>query len=453
MIHNTTKYTLIAINFLLLAIAFVLLLLSSNLQSANQVEQEPNKIKNKALYGPGDNKQGYESTEYQTNTLDVSKRIGQEADLMQFVLNPPLGLPEVPVPADNPITKEKIALGRKLFYDRRLSINDTISCAICHIPEQGFTNHEIQTAIGVEGRSGKRNSPTVYNTAYLTSLFHDGREFNLEQQVWAPFLARNEMANPSIGYVINKIKAINEYDGLFEAAFDGREVSMLTISQALASYQRTLNVADSPFDRWYFAKQEDAVSDSVKRGFDLFTGKGACNTCHLIEKDYALFTDQQLHNTGLGYQGSYAGISGTTRVQLAPGVFAELDNSKIREVSRKKENDLGRYEVTENPNDRWKFRTPPLRNVAMTAPYMHDGSLHTLREVIEFYIQGGIQNELLSPLIKPIPLNEEEVNDLIAFLESLTGSNIGIIVADAFAAPIGDISEDDPNWAHENKIK
>jgi len=453
MIYETKKYTLIALNSLLLLVILFLIIFSTELQSTNETGQAQNSTKNKALYGPGDNKQGYESIDYQTNALDLNKRIGEEADLLQYIINPPLGLPAVPVPADNPATKEKIALGRKLFFDRRLSINDTFSCAICHIPEQGFTNNEIQTAIGVEGRSGKRNAPTIYNTAFLSNFFHDSREFSLEQQVWSPFLARNEMANPSIGYVINKIKAIDEYEGMFEAAFDGRSVSMQTVSQALATYQRALNAADSPFDRWYFGKQENAVSDEVKRGFELFVGKGVCSTCHIIEKDHALFTDQLLHNTGLGYQGSYAGVSNTTRVQLAPGVFAELDNSKIRDVSREKENDLGRYEVTENPNDRWKYRTPSLRNVSLTAPYMHDGSMHTLRQVVEFYVQGGIQNELLSPLIKPIELNEQEVNDLVAFLKSLTGENVGTLVTDAFAAPIGDIGKDDPNWAHENKIK
>ena len=378
-------------------------------------------------------------------------RKGKEADLIAFVINPPLGLPAVPVPEDNPVTKEKISLGRRLFFDRRLSINDTISCAICHIPEQGFTNNEIQTAIGVEGRSGKRNSPTIYNVAYLEMLFHDGRESTLEQQVWAPFLARNEMANPSIGYVLDKIRAIPEYDGLFEKAFNGRGPTMETVGMALASYQRTLNAANSPFDRWYYGKEEDAVSEQVKHGFNLFIGKGACSVCHIVEEDYALLTDNQLHNTGLGYLASMGITSKTTRVQLAPGVFTELDTEVIKRVSKPKENDVGRYEVTENPHDRWKFRTPTLRNISLTAPYMHDGSLLTLRAVMEFYNQGGVPNELLSPLIKPLGLTNEEIDDIIVFLESLTGGNVGTLVKDAFAAPIGDISTDDPNWAHDNK--
>ena len=436
---------------LLIGVVGLLVATSGSLYSSTQAESSVEDSKH--YYGPGDNKQGYDSIDYKTNALDLQKRIGKKAYLLEFVNNPPLGLPPVPVPANNPITEEKVALGRRLFFDRRLSINDTFSCAICHIPEQGFTNNEIQTAVGVEGRSGKRNAPMIYNVAYLELIFHDGRESTLEQQVWAPFLARNEMANPSIGYVINKIKAIPEYKGLFEKAFNGRGPTMETVGMAISAYQRTLNSADSPFDRWYFSKQKDAVSEQVKRGFKLFNGKGTCSACHLVHEDYALFTDNQLHNTGLGYQASM-GIQGeTTRIQLAPGVYADLDNDVIKAVSRPKANDVGRYEVTENPNDRWKFRTPTLRNVSLTAPYMHDGSLHTLRQVVEFYNKGGVPNEVLSPLIKPLGLTNEEMDDVVAFMMSLTGSNVGTLVADAFAAPIGDLTKDDPNWAHGEKAE
>ena len=151
------------INTIILAGVVGLLFASGYLHSSSN---ESDITENKHIFGPGDNKQGYDSIDYKTNTLDLQRRIGKEADLLSFVQNPPLGLPAVPVPADNPLTKEKVSLGRRIFFDRRLSINDTFSCAICHIPEQGFTNNEIQTAIGVEGRSGKRNSPTIYNIAY-----------------------------------------------------------------------------------------------------------------------------------------------------------------------------------------------------------------------------------------------------------------------------------------------
>ena len=404
--------------------------------------------------GPGDVKEGYESADYRTRSRSLLDRRGVRKDLIQFALDPPLGLPPVPVPAGNPLTRAKIELGRKLFFDRRLSINDTLSCATCHIPEQGFTNNELRTPIGVEGRSVLRNSPTLYNVAYQKHLFLDGREISLENQVWQPMTSRNEMAAPSIGYVIRKLRRMRDYEGLFEPAFDGRGPDILTIGQALASYQRTLLAADSPFDRWFFGGRADVVDESVKRGFALFSGKAQCVLCHRMQADHALFTDHKFHNTGLGYAASVSENSPqTTRVQLAPGVFAHLSQASIDAVTQqKRSNDLGLYRITENPGDRWKFRTQTLRNVSLTAPYMHNGRFDTLREVIEFYDRGGVPNELLSPLIRPLSLTEQEKQDLEAFLHSLTGGNVPDIVADAFAAPIGNLSPEDPNWAHDNTL-
>ena len=405
-------------------------------------------------HGPGDVKEGYESADYRTRSRSLLDRRGIRLDLIRLAHAPPLGLPPVPVPADNPLTRARIELGRKLFFDRRLSINDTLSCATCHIPEQGFTNNELRTPVGVEGRSVLRNSPTLYNVAYQEHLFLDGREISLETQVWQPMTAHNEMAAPSIGYVIRKIRRMGDYDGRFERAFEGRGPDILTIGQALASYQRTLLSADSPFDRWYFGGQADAVDESVKRGFALFAGKAQCIVCHRVQEDHALFVDHQFHNTGLGYATSVGGKEPeTTRVQLAPGVFAELPRAAIDTVTQQRlPNDLGLYRVTESPGDRWKFRTQTLRNIALTAPYMHNGRFDTLREVIDFYDRGGVPNELLSPLIRPLGLEEREKHDLETFLMALTGGNVADIVADAFAAPIGDLSLEDPNWAHENTL-
>ena len=402
------------------------------------------------FFGSGDRKHNYDKETYITNSLSVTSRKGKSIDLMQYVENPPLGLPAVIIPESNHITREKIQLGRRLFFDRRLSLNDTFSCATCHIPEQGFTNNEISTAVGFEGRSGKRNSPTIYNVAYLTKLFHDGREDSLEQQTWSPLLASNEMANPSIGHVINKIKGIPDYDGLFESAFNGKGVTMETVSDAFASYQRTLNSANSRFDRWYYGNEEDVLNEDEKEGFNLFMGKAKCASCHLVNKDHAIFTDKQMHNTGYGYEKSMSNKSNKTKVQLAPGMFVYVDNKIIESVSKQKQNnDLGLYSITQNPHDRWKFRTPTLRNVALTAPYMHDGAFSTLREVIDFYNRGGVSNELLSPLITPLNLSEREIEQVIVFMNTLTGDNVKDIVADAFDAPIGDLSQEDPNWAHE----
>lgn len=398
-----------------------------------------------ALAAPGDYKQGYESHDYTTRSLSLEARRGEPAELMRYVERPPLGLPPVPVPQDNPITPEKVQLGRKLFYDRRLSLNQTQSCAMCHIPEQGFTNNELSVAVGIEGRSGRRNSPTIYNVAYLKRLFHDGRERSLEQQVWGPLLDRREMGNPSFAAVLEKLEVLPDYRGLFEAAF-GQGPSMETVGMALASYQRTLVSGNSPFDRWYFGGEEGAVSEAVKRGFALFRGKAGCIACHTVAEDHALFTDNELHNIGIGALRSLSPEPERRRLILAPGVVVEVDAELIDSVGHAPQGDLGRYEITEDPDDRWKYRTPTLRNVALTAPYMHDGSLKTLEEVVEFYDQGGFPNETLDPLIRPLGLSRGEKSDLVAFLHSLTGDNVEALVADAFAAPVGDAKADDPQW-------
>ncbi len=391
-----------------------------------------------SLSRPGDDKSGYEDREYETRSLALIARTGKKTDLLAVARKPPLGLPPVPVPASNPLTKKRVALGRKLFFDRRLSINGTFSCAMCHVPEQGFTSNEMATAVGVEGRSVRRNSPTIYNVAYATRLFHDGREENLEQQVWGPLLAKNEMANPSVGYVLGIIRSLPDYEGLFEAAFDGKPVGMETLGQALAGYERVLVSGGSTFDRWRYGRESGSLPTPAQRGFDLFTGKAGCSACHLIGEHSALFTDNKMHNTGIGYARSMGKPTGKKRVVLAPGVFVDVDREVINAVGESPPQDIGLYEITENPVDRWKYKTPTLRNVELTAPYMHNGGFSTLREVVEFYNRGGVANESLDPLIRPLQLTPDEVSNLVSFLRSLTGNNVDTLVADAFAAPVGD---------------
>jgi cytochrome c peroxidase len=405
---------------------------------AKHPESTSNKLDKSALYSAGDNKFHYENKDYQTSSIALARRTGQSADLLKTIAQPPLGLPRVPVPKNNPVTAEKISLGRKLFFDRRLSINNTFSCAMCHVPEQGFTSNEMATAVGVEGRTVRRNSPTLYNVAYMQSLFHDSRENTLEQQVWAPLLAHNEMANPSIGYVIEKIKGSPDYNTLFEKAF-GKAPGMETIGMAIASYERTLNSANSPFDHWYYGKDKQALGAKAQRGFQLFKGKAQCVLCHAISTDYALFTDNSNHNTGIGYADAMDKTQPPSqRVQVSPGVYVEVDTKLVDSVSETKANDLGRYEVTQNPQDRWRYKTPALRNISLSAPYMHNGSIATLREVVEFYNRGGIPNDNLDALIKPLHLSAAEMDDLTSFLQALTGDNTKELVADAFAAPVGD---------------
>ena len=395
-----------------------------------------------ALQGPGDVKEGYQGDNYRTNARSLEQRRGRPADLWAYVDKPPLGLPPIPSPENNPLSPEKIELGRLLFFDRRLSHNNTFSCAMCHIPEQGFSSNELATAVGIEGRTVRRNSPTIYNTAYLDRLFHDGRERTLEQQIWGPLLAHNEMGNPAVGQVIEQIMAIPDYRTRFENAFAGRPVSMETVGMALASYERVLVSANSPFDRWYYGGEEEAMSTDQQAGFHLFTGKANCSACHQLSSESALFTDQLMHNTGIGYQRSMSNTPAETRVQVAPGEHIAVRGDVVADATEPPPNDLGLYEITENPDDRWKYRTPTLRNITLTAPYMHNGSISSLEEVIVFYNVGGIRNELLDPLLRPLNLSDEESNQLLAFLNTLTGDNVDALVADAFAVPVGNTGSD-----------
>jgi cytochrome c peroxidase len=357
---------------------------------------------------------------------------------MQRLLFPPLGLPPVPIPEDNDATKEKIALGRKLFFDRRLSFNNTLSCGMCHIPEQGFTNNELATPIGAEGRSLRRNAPTILNTAFATHIFHDGRDTSLETQIISPLLAADEMANPSIGWLIAKIDRLEDYDGLFERAF-GEGPSVENLGKAIAGWERSLLAGDSPFDRWRYAGQADALSAEQARGFELFTGRAACASCHVIGEDHALLTDGQFHDTGIGYNAGRASrdVDSPVQVEIAPGVFLPVDRDLVRSVEQPRKADLGRFEVTLDPDDRWRFRTPSLRNVAVTGPYMHDGSLQSLEKVVAFYVRGGVPHPELDPLIGPLDLTDSEQASLVAFLRSLTSANLPALQADARSIAVG----------------
>ena len=381
----------------------------------------------------GDNTQGYEDSGYITRTLALRERHGRRVDLVRWSKTAGLGLPKHRFN----VTPQGVALGRKLFFDRRLSLNGTVSCAMCHIPEQGFTSQEQSTAIGIEGKTVRRNAPTVLNSAHLQRLFHDGREFSLANQVWGPFLSANEMGNPSVGRVIETILAQPDYRGLFERVF-GRGPTMETVGEALAQYESVLEAGDSPFDQWFYGKKANALGVKAQKGFNLFTGKAGCSSCHPIDSKGTLLTDQGFHNTGVGYRQSMGVEDEVSEVQLAPGIKINVNQTQLKQVSEPTPPDLGRYEITLNPSDRWAYRTPGLRNVALTAPYMHNGSLRTLEEVIDFYNQGGYANPGLDARLKPLGLTPDEKQQLVLFLESLTGSRVNDLVMDAWEQAVGD---------------
>jgi len=361
--------------------------------------------------------------------LQISTVLGSEFRDPDAAIHIPLGLPTpLPVPIDNPITPAKIALGRRLFFDRRLSPNDTMSCAMCHVPTQGFTVNEARLAVGINGQSTKRNSPALYNVAYQRRLFHDGREFTLEDQIISPMTNPVEMGNPSMGYVVDKVRRLPGYREQFHQVFK-MDVSVATLGKAIAAYERTLLSGNSPFDRWYFGRDKTAVSAEVKAGFKIFTGRGQCSTCHSVSKEGTLFTGQGFHNTGVAQLKLIP--EKTIKVDLGGGLIVQMPRPQLDEILLPPSKDRGRYEITYDPTDLWRYKTPSLRNVALTAPYMHNGVLLTLEEVIDYYDRGGTGAEGQDPRISPLHLQPEEKQALLALLRSFTGDNVTILAQEA----------------------
>lgn len=326
----------------------------------------------------------------------------------------PLGLPPVPPEIAGVPAMQK--LGEKLFFDRSLSANGTLSCAMCHIPAQAFTSNQSALSIGMEGRTLRRNAPSLYNVVFKKYFFHDGRETDLAAQVWGPLLAPDEMGNAGIGPLLSRLRHDPDYGPAFDAAFPGEGVTMATVGRAIAAYEATLLRGDSRFDKAMFGGDKNALSAQEWRGYDIFVSKGGCVACHRIGNDSALFTDQTWHNTGVAFR--RAAAPARAQVRLAPGVVKDVDLSRLG-LAAAPPRDLGRFEITNDPADRWAYVTPMLRGVAQSWPYMHDGSLRTLEEVIDFYNSGGGPNPSLDPKIKPLDLTPEEKAALLAFLEAL----------------------------------
>lgn len=305
----------------------------------------------------------------------------------------PLGLPPVYWPEDNEYSKPKSDLGRLLYYDTRLSTDNTVACASCHAPDKGFTDR-LPVSTGIGKQLGGRNAPTVINRAYSTSQFWDGRAKSLEEQAKGPLANPLEMtmekeADAAHKAVVKRILDVPGYVPLFEKAF-GAEVSKgdaITIdhvAKAIATYERTVYSGNSPYDR-YKAGDKAAMSESAVRGMDIFFNEAKCDACHLGFN----FTDGSYENIGIGMD--------------------------------KPVPDLGRYVVSKREEDKGAFKTPTLRDIEHTGPYMHDGRFRTLEEVVEHYDKGGIDNPWLDDRIIPLELKAEQKADLVAFLKALSG--------------------------------
>jgi cytochrome c peroxidase len=297
-----------------------------------------------------------------------------------------VGRPSVPHPADNAPAVGKIDLGRKLFYDKRLSADGSVSCGTCHDPDQGYTRRDVAIPPGAGGSTGRRNPPSLYDVGYRRVLFHDGRAPSLEAQYLVPMVGPTEMGNKSVEEVVARIRGLPDYERFFAYAFSSAPSSD-NVGKALAAYQRVLVTGPSRFDRWRNG-EKDALSSREIEGFRTFERAG-CGSCHTISERSAEFTDDQFHGNGYAKQRAEA---------------AALDE--------------GRGEITRRAQDRYAFRTPTLRNVALTPPYMHDGGLATLSDVLNFYADYGLKSVARTGSSKTT-LGEEERADLLAFLQSL----------------------------------
>jgi len=355
----------------------------------------------------------------------------------------PLGLPDVPVPADNPQTPEKIALGSRLFNDVRFSSTGAVSCATCHVAETAFTDSPRSVSEGINKLTGTRNAPTVVNAAYNKTQFWDGRSPSLEDQSLHPFLNPVEMGLATHEPILQTIRGDKAYVKAFKDVFGVKAdaITMDEVTKAIAAFERTQVAGDSPFDRWYFGGEENAVSPGAKRGFAVFLGNGRCVSCHAIEQNFALFTDHQFHNIGIGINDIQSKVPELARAfQVAKNQGIDVDVAVLSDADT---SHLGRFAVDDQFSSMGGFKTPTLRNIAVTAPYMHDGSLKTLRETVEHYNNGGVTNAgdpvnpYLSGGIRPLNLSEQEIDDLVSFMEALTSPQYATPATASLAASEG----------------
>ena len=349
----------------------------------------------------------------------------------------PLGLPPVPVPENNPQTVAKIALGDKLYNETRFSTDGEVGCFTCHDPAKAFTDSPLKVSEGIEKKTGTRNAPTVVNSAYFTTQFWDGRSPDLEDQALHPFTNPVEHGLADHEPILEIVRTDPEYAKAFEEVFgtSGDEITMREVTMAIAAFERTVVSGNSPFDRFFYGGEKDALTEQQKRGFDIFVNQGRCVSCHVIEQTQALFTDNRFHNIGVGIndiQDDVPELAG--EFMKAEATLSEVD---VQVLTDARTSELGRFAVDRDVKGIGAFKTPTLRNIALTAPYMHDGSIETLEDVVVHYLNGGVTeagdpvNDFLSGGIRPLNIEVEEIEDLVAFMEALTSPEIEAQMATA----------------------
>jgi cytochrome c peroxidase len=335
-----------------------------------------------------------------------ANQLGFPTVLTQYVISP------------TTLRPARVALGQTLFFEPRLSGNGTVACATCHDPDRAFTDGR-PVSVGIDGRVGQRNAPTILNALYNKHQFWDGRVTTLEQQAALPITNPFEMGSVSIDDAASRIAGDKNYQTQFMKAF-GRDVNKQDMLSAIAAYERTLASFDSPFDH-FVAGEANAISDSAKRGWELFNTKARCHLCHALtedQRDTTLFIDNDFHNIGIGILRHRVGpLAQQAERELAQGHLSDIDATAIAsEMSV-----LGRFLITKEQSDIASFKTPGLRNVLVTGPYFHDGSMQTLWDVMDHYNKGdGIADPWLDKDMQPLALAEPEIDDVVAFLASLT---------------------------------
>ncbi len=368
------------------------------------------KERGRAPLGP----HGAATMEYQKSALE-----GLIGDV--DVTQPPQGLDPVVweafIPKTNKMTPERVELGRELYFDVRLSRDGTVACATCHDVTRGFSDQR-KVSEGIRGQLGRRNSPTTLNVALLQTLFLDGRSSSLEHQARMPLINPIEMGMHDHEAVEQAVKKIPEYRNRFKKAY-GREVNIEDIGQAIAAFERILIFMESPF--MHFLRGDPAaISRDAKKGWDLFNGKARCVTCHHINPSNPLGTDNRFHNIGVSAR--HQDFEVLARRALKALARDPSEQSLDQLALGTDMSELGRFMVTKNRSDIGAFRTSLLLNVGITPPYMHDGSMNTLWDVMDHYNKGGEANPFLDGGMEPLALTESEVDQIVAFLFSLTDS-------------------------------
>lgn len=321
------------------------------------------------------------------------------------------------VPRDNALDPQRVALGKKLYFDTRLSRDGTLSCATCHDVSRGFTDRR-NASEGIGGQVGRRNAPTTLNAVFFQTQFWDGRAAMLEDQAKLPITNSIEMGQPNGAAAVGAIAADAEYQAMFKAAY-GAAPNFDDLGRALAAFERTLVFLDAPYDR-FVAGDTAALSEDAKAGFGLFNGKARCVSCHQFNGANPIGTDQKFHNIGVSARHQdFEKLAGKALVALE-GTGKDSKETMDRLALETDLSELGRFVVTKNRSDVGAFKTQQIRNIGLTSPYMHDGSMGTLWDVMDHYNKGGEANAYLDGGIEPLNLTEREIDQVVAFLFSLT---------------------------------